>query len=142
MSNYTIKTVCPCQNETSCECAEQPSWAKGKLFLKEILGLTGMEVSVNHMEVGQEVPFYHQHKHNEELYLFLRGEGEMMLDGEVHPVNKGSAVRVAPDCVRTWRNVGNEALCYIVIQAPEGKLETWTGTDGIRLEKAVVWPES
>ena len=33
----------------------------GKLFLNPILGLTGMEVSVNYLPAGAAVPFYHKH---------------------------------------------------------------------------------
>ena len=43
----------------------------GKLFLNPILGLTGMEVSVNCLPAGAGVPFYHKHHSNEELSFRL-----------------------------------------------------------------------
>jgi hypothetical protein len=43
----------------------------GKYFLKDRLGLTGMEVSLNQVPEGGSVPFYHTHRENEELYLSL-----------------------------------------------------------------------
>ena len=49
------------------------------------------------------MPFLHSHRENEELYLFLGGEGEMVVDGEVIPVKEGSAVRVKPAASRAWR---------------------------------------
>lgn len=50
-----------------------------KLFLREILGLTGMQVSINRCPAGRAVPFSHQHKQNEELYIFIKGSGRCKL---------------------------------------------------------------
>ena len=55
---------------------------RGKLFIKELLGLTGMEISMNKLPAGVSVPFYHQHRENEETYVFLKGSGQMQVDGE------------------------------------------------------------
>jgi hypothetical protein len=46
----------------------------GKLFLKELMGLSSMEISVNKLPAGASVPFYHTHKEHEEVYLFIRGK--------------------------------------------------------------------
>lgn len=111
----------------------------GKIFIKENLGLTGMELSLNAAKPGQDVPFLHDHKQNEELYLFLDGRGEMQVDGEKIPVGPGSAVRIAPGGLRCWRNNGKEELRFIVIQAKAGSLEQSTGGDGIIPEQKPVW---
>lgn len=89
----------------------------GKLFLKDHLGFTGMEVSLNEMAPGGAAPFLHKHTTHEELYLFLGGTGEMKIDGEIVPVGPGSALRLAPAAVRAWRNTGTEPLTCIVVQA-------------------------
>ncbi|MCA8985560.1 MAG: cupin domain-containing protein [Planctomycetaceae bacterium] len=104
---------------------------RGKKWLKEELQLTGMEVSVGVMAPGQGMSFSHAHKQNEELYLFLAGNGEMLLDGTCVPVSPGSAVRVAPPVSRAWRNTGAEPLYYLVIQARADSLQQWTASDGI-----------
>jgi mannose-6-phosphate isomerase-like protein (cupin superfamily) len=97
--------------------------ARGKLFLGERLGLKAMEVSLNSLPRGVAMPFSHRHRANEELYLFLAGRGEMTVDGETFEVCAGSAVGVQPEGVRTWRNVGDEPLVYVVVQAsPQGGL--------------------
>ncbi len=111
----------------------------GKHFLRSELGLTGMEVSVNSLAPGGAVPFSHRHKQNEELYLFLSGAGQMMLDGEVIEVRAGTAVRVAPAVVRCWRNTGEEPLTCTVIQAKAGSLTQATAEDGI-VAGAPEWP--
>lgn len=114
--------------------------AKGKFFLKAALGLTSMEVSLNQLPPRGEVPFYHKHKENEELYVFIRGQGQVQVDGHILEVTEGSAVRVTPQGVRTLRNTSEtEDLCFIVIQAKESSLTQWAMTDGIILEEPVKW---
>ncbi len=92
-----------------------PGAFTGKLFLKNELKLTGTEVSLNKLPPGAQIPFYHKHKENEELYLFIKGKGQFQIDGEVVDVREGTVIRVAPDGVRTWRNNSSEDLYCIVI---------------------------
>jgi mannose-6-phosphate isomerase-like protein (cupin superfamily) len=113
--------------------------APGKLFLKDHLNLTSMQVSLNKLPAGVEVPFYHAHKKNEELYIFVGGKGQMQIDGEIINVEEGSVIRVAPKAQRTWRNNTNEDLYYVVIQAKDGSLDGDTFDDGIPFEQPVTW---
>ncbi len=111
----------------------------GKLFIGQALGFTGMEVSLNRFKPGQEVPFLHQHKKHEEMYLFVKGHGQFQVDGETFDVKPGTIVRVSPDGNRAWRNNSTEDLYCIVIQA---NVDSLTGQDGIRNEKEpIVWPK-
>jgi mannose-6-phosphate isomerase-like protein (cupin superfamily) len=112
---------------------------EGKLFLKEALGLTGMEVSLNKLPARKFVPWFHKHRENEELYIFLKGRGEFMVDGEVVPVMEGTVIRVAPGGARTWRNNSEEDLYYVVIQAKAGTLPAGTISDGEMLPGRVRW---
>ena len=114
--------------------------AIAKYFLKERLGLTGMEVSLNSMPPGQGMPFVHRHRRNEELYLFLSGEGEFQSDGEVRPVRAGTCVRCAPAVGRAWRNTGREPLVFVCVQAPAGAYGPGkTVEDGELADEAVRW---
>jgi len=112
----------------------------GKLFLQAVLDLTAMEISFGVLPAYASMPFLHKHEQNEEVYLFLKGEGQFQVDGQVIDVCEGTAVRVAPAGVRCWRNTSAEDLFYVVIQAKAGSLEQWTGTDGIGVPDAVEWP--
>ena len=40
----------------------------------------------------------HYHKHTTEIYYILAGEGQMELDGELHPVQPGDAILIKPGC--------------------------------------------
>ncbi|MBA2659436.1 MAG: cupin domain-containing protein [Nitrosospira sp.] len=93
-----------------------------KLFLGELVNLTSMDVSLNKSAPNTGVSFFHAHKNNEELYIFLKGTGEMMIDGDRFTVTEGNVVKVDPDAKRTWWNTGDEDLYYVVIQAPANGL--------------------
>jgi uncharacterized cupin superfamily protein len=112
---------------------------RGKLFLKEPLKLTGMEVSFGVLPPGRGTPFLHSHRQNEELYVFVHGKGQLLVDGEVLDAQEGTVVRIAPDGARAWRNNSTEDLHYIVIQAKAGSLDKGTITDGVELPGSPVW---
>ncbi|QQS03351.1 MAG: cupin domain-containing protein [Fibrobacterota bacterium] len=112
----------------------------GKLFLREMLGLTGCEVSMNRMSAGTGMPFLHAHHQNEEVYIVVSGEGTFYLDGDEIPVSEGSVLRVAPSVSRGFC-AGKEDLCLVCIQAKEGSLEQATREDGIRLPGKARWME-
>jgi mannose-6-phosphate isomerase-like protein (cupin superfamily) len=111
----------------------------GKGFVKDVLSLSAMEVSVNNVPAGAAIPFYHRHRANEELYVFLSGHGEMQVDGDMIAVTEGSAVRVAPKGKRAWRNTGEDALVFLVIQARAGSLAHGDISDGEIIPGEVVW---
>ena len=111
----------------------------GKLFLKELLNLSGMEISVNRLAPGEGIPFRHKHRENEEVYIFVRGRGQFQVDGGVFDVEEGSVVRVAPAGVRAYRNNSTEALCFIVIQAKAGSFSGGSISDGLEAGTDVAW---
>jgi len=116
-----------------------PRPVRGKFFLGQPLGLTGMEVSVNSLPPSAAMPFLHTHRENEELYLFVSGQGEFLVDGERFPVGPGSAVRVAPEGKRGWRNTGDGPLLYFVIQAKAGSAIAHTIEDGQPCAEPPAW---
>lgn len=114
----------------------------GKHFLKEAVGGTATEVSFTRLDPLQSVPFFHSHKQNEELFIVVRGEGEMQIDDDVIPVREGSAVRVATAGERCIRNTSpTEPFVYICVQAKTGSLEQWTFTDGVPATRTAKWAQ-
>lgn len=112
---------------------------RGKFFLGQPLGLTGMEVSINSLPPSAAVPFLHTHREHEELYIFLSGEGEFLVDSERFPVKAGTMVRVAPEGKRCWRNTGSTPLLHVVIQARAGSVGADTIADGLPCAEAPAW---
>lgn len=113
----------------------------GKLFLKDLLGLTGAEISVNSLSPKESLLFYHKHQQNEEVYLFLAGEGEFQVNNWVFPVQEGSFVRVSPDGERCLRNRSPvDRLVWIVVQVRAQSYSSGSTTeDGIMVPKRVSW---
>ncbi|MCX4274617.1 MAG: cupin domain-containing protein [Candidatus Gastranaerophilales bacterium] len=99
------------------------NFENGKVFLKEALELTSCEISINTVPKGFKVPFNHKHRQNEEIYIILKGEGVITIDGSKFPAREGSCIKIAPKSLRAIENVGDDKLQFICIQAKEGSLE-------------------
>ena len=111
----------------------------GKVFAGAAAGTTGAEFSFQSFPVGGQTGFLHTHRTHEELYIFLSGEGQMQVDGEIFPITEGSVVRVAPASKRSVRNTGDEPLVMICIQYKEASFTAEDATDGEILAEPVVW---
>ena len=111
---------------------------RGKVFLKEALGTSGSEMSVGVLPPNTALPFFHAHKQNEELYIFLRGAGEMQIDGQVFGVQEGATVRVSPSGMRSLRS-GKDGLTFICLQMKAHSLQEWTMKDRIVPQEPVPW---
>jgi mannose-6-phosphate isomerase-like protein (cupin superfamily) len=122
------------------ETPEAPIKLEGKVFLKQILALSSAEISLNNLPPSTSVPFYHKHRLNEEIYVFVRGKGEFQVDDCVFSVGEGTVVRVDPEGERCMRNISDtEDLCWIVIQSRVGSYPDHTIQDGFGVQKRVSW---
>ena len=101
----------------------------GKAFLHDALELTGCEISVNAVPKGFKVPFNHRHKQNEEVYIVLKGEGIITVDGEAVNIKEGSAVKIMPEASRTIENTSDGIFEFICVQVKSGSLEQFGLTD-------------
>lgn len=117
-----------------------PRETDGKVFLNQLLDLTSCEISLNKLPPRTSMPFYHTHRLNEEIYLFLKGTGEFQIDGKVLPISEGTVIRVAQDGERCWRNTSEtDDLYYVVVQARASTYEGQTVGDGVGVQKRVSW---
>lgn len=115
---------------------------EGKIFLKQLLNLTSAEISLNTLPPKASIPFYHKHKLNEEIYIFVRGVGEFQVDERVFGVSEGTVIRVAPEGERCLRNISDlEGLSYIVIQSRVNSQLDQTIDDGLGVPKQVTWDD-
>lgn len=138
----TIKTISENKNFTALDfgkLSEVLEKANGKIFLKEHIKSTGSEVSISVLPAKTELPIFHKHKQNEEVYIILSGSGKFQVDDTSFDIHEGSVVRVAPDGLRGMINTSNDQMIYIVIQTKENSLEQYTMTDGVILEGKGKW---
>jgi len=64
---------------------------------------------------GGKGSYGHRHKTQEELYLVVSGKLQFKLDDEIVEVDRGTAVRVAPEVVRSvWNDEPEDAELVIV----------------------------
>ncbi len=95
----------------------------GKVFLHDLLDLTGCEISVNTTGKDFKVQFNHKHKQNEEVYIILKGEGIITVDGIAVNVKEGSVVKILPEASRTIENTSDGEFQFICVQAKTNSLE-------------------
>lgn len=113
----------------------------GKVFVGSDLQTTGAELSFQSMVPGQDTGFLHTHKHHEELYFILSGEGLFQVDDEQISISEGSIVRVSPDGKRALKNTGTTPLVMLCIQyqsASFGKDDS-PMVDGVILNNPLKW---
>lgn len=99
--------------------------------LHDQLGLTGAEVSINHLPAGASVPFVHSHRENEEIYVILSGTGYVVIDGEKVTLQAGDWLRIAPVAKRQFFADANQAISFACIQVKAGSLTHYTQSDAI-----------
>ena len=96
-------------------------YENGKAFLHDLLELTSCEISVTAMTAGLKIPFCHRHFQNEEIYIFLKGEGTITVDNKVIDVKEGSCVKIMPKAARTIE--AKTDMQYLCVQAKTNSLE-------------------
>ena len=103
---------------------------QGKVFVGHALKCTGVEISFQILPADTEIPFLHCHKDHEEVYIFIKGNGQFQVDNDLFDITEGSIVRVAPEGRRTWRNNSYNSMVFMVIQAKAGTIENYFVNDG------------
>lgn len=104
---------------------------EGKLFLYDLLDLTSMEISLSILKPKEEMPFFHKHKENEEVYIVVKGEALFIIDEEIIDLTEGSLINIKPDGARYYKNTSlTDELILIVIQAKENSLKNNSIKDG------------
>ena len=118
---------------------EVPMLAKGKLFLRSLLGSAGLEMSLNVVPPGKGMPFLHKHQQNEEVYVVVAGRGQFLVDGECIDVAEGSVVRISPPAARAWRNNTDTPLYFLCLQYRADSVIQGGTLDGQKVEGRPAW---
>lgn len=62
----------------------------------------------------------HQHLHEDETFVLLEGDYEMLLGDVWHKIHPGQAIHGPRNVTHTWRNVGQTTGKMLVFVAPAG----------------------
>jgi len=93
-------------------------------FFTERLGAEQIAFTHRHMppKSGGKGGYGHRHKTQEEIYFLVSGKVQFKLGDEVVEVEGGTAVRVAPDVVRSiWNDGPDDAelvICSVRVDDP------------------------
>ena len=117
-----------------------PLPARGKLFLRTLLGSEGLEISLNVVPPGKGIPFLHRHQQNDEVYVVVGGRGQFLVDGECIDVAEGSVLRLSPAAARAWRNNSEAPLYFLCIQYGADNVIQGGTLDGQKVEGKPTWP--
>jgi quercetin dioxygenase-like cupin family protein len=87
-----------------------------------------VEILLERFPKGLAFPI-HLHKECEQTYLFLEGEAEVNVGGQLHTLAKGGIVYIPRLTEHAVKNIGDSELVYIVVETyPDGYLPdepTW-----------------
>jgi mannose-6-phosphate isomerase-like protein (cupin superfamily) len=131
MSGYTIRRL-----------DDVPDSFDGKYpgamrFMTERLGAEQLALTHRLMpaKTGGKGAYGHRHKTQEEIYYVISGELEFKLGDEIVNVGAGSAVRVAPQVVRSIWNDGPEDAELVIcsVRLDDGRADSEIVQD--------FWPE-
>ena len=102
--------------------------------LRSELGVSSFGLNVLALQPGQRGRI-HLHQNQEEVYIVLRGELTLLIEGEAEILGVHDAIRVAPEVRRQLTNVGSEP-CVLIALGGEGE---HAGRDG---EAFTGWAET
>jgi uncharacterized cupin superfamily protein len=78
------------------------------------LGAEETGITLFRLKPGRRSAFAHRHERAEEIYVILRGSGQMKIDDQVVDVHTLDAIRVSP-AVRRAFEAGDAGLEYLVV---------------------------
>jgi mannose-6-phosphate isomerase-like protein (cupin superfamily) len=117
-----------------------PMPVRGKLFLRNLLGSAGLEMSLNVVPPGKGMPFLHRHQQNDEVYVVVGGRGQFLVDGACIDVAEGSVLRLTPAAARAWRNNSDAPLYFLCLQYRADSVVQGGALDGRKVEDTLAWP--
>ena len=84
--------------------------------LRNPLGATSLGINLIRLQPGQRGRI-HRHEHQEEIYVVLEGTLTLLVDGEAQEIERGQAVRIAPEERRQLTNRSRERLVLLALGA-------------------------
>ena len=91
------------------------------------------------MPKGVSIPFVHAHKRNEEVYIVLKGKGQLYIDGDEFDVEEGNVIRIDPAAARCLKADSEIPIRYACIQTEAKSLVQFTENDGLGVEAKPTW---
>jgi uncharacterized cupin superfamily protein len=84
---------------------------KDKEFLSRPMGCKAVGFSYVRIKPGQGATYVHRHQVQEEVFITVKGDGTIILDGKRIKMAEGTIVRVSAN---VWRAIGNDSKKDVV----------------------------
>jgi quercetin dioxygenase-like cupin family protein len=115
----------PSIHETDVEELPLPGRQLRWVVAPEALQAESCSACVIRVAPGDKVRPAHSHPHGEEVIYIIRGEGRVLVAGEVSPVRDGSVVLFPRGAVHMLHNTGTEEMKVVCFFAPATNLENY-----------------
>jgi quercetin dioxygenase-like cupin family protein len=112
-------------NERDAEEYDLPGRYLKWLISPALTGARYNSVCVIRVLPGCTVTPAHSHPEGEEVIYIIRGNGRVMVDGEIQPVEEGTAVLFPEGSVHMLQNSGDVEMKVICFFAPPADLSTY-----------------
>ena len=90
---------------------------KDKEFLSRRLKCEGVGFGIVRIKPGKGAEYVHQHKVQEEVFMTLKGDGTIILDGRRIPMPEGTVIRVSPEVNRAIGNDSKRDVVFLCMGA-------------------------
>lgn len=88
---------------------------KDKEFLARRLKCEGVGFGIVRIKPGKGAEYVHQHRVQEEVFITLKGEGTIILDGRRIAMPEGTVVRVSPEVKRAIGNDSRRDVVFLIM---------------------------
>ena len=96
------------------------------LFTPEMDASDNFTMNVVIIKPGNTVKPAHAHPDLEEVIYITSGEGQVLIDGEVHELRTGTAVLFKAGSIHMVRNTGGEDMKIVCFFTPPATLKNYT----------------
>lgn len=118
-------------HETDVEALDLPGRRLSWLVTADTVGAEHCSMCMIRVAPGETVRPAHSHPNGEEAIYVISGSGRVLIDGAIHAVRAGSAVRFPQGQVHMLQNSGVEEMKVVCFFAPPSSLETYRFFDDI-----------
>ena len=89
------------------------------LLVRRALGLEAFGLNMVDIAPGDRIPEHDETaRDQEEVFLALKGDATLVVDGEEHELPEGSFARLDPERTRTVANKGDTTIRVLIASAP------------------------
>lgn len=115
----------PIVNETDIPALDLPGRMLRWVVTGETTGAKQCSMCVIEVQPGQKVRPAHSHPNGEEVIYILSSTGRVWIDGEIGPVQPGTAVLFPQGKPHMLQNTGNEVMKVACFFAPATDLDNY-----------------